>query len=57
MKTDWWELREDEKEIYLQIVTGDKNISSFDVFVTKWKNSGGEKITEEVREELGTSDN
>lgn len=57
MKTDWWKLREDEKEIYLQIVTGDKNISSFDVFVTKWKNSGGEKITEEVREELGTSDN
>ena len=26
MKTDWWKLREDEKEIYLQIVTGDKKL-------------------------------
>ncbi|MCR5103642.1 MAG: extracellular solute-binding protein [Eubacterium sp.] len=52
MKTDWWKLRDDEKEVYLQIVTGDKNISSFDVFITRWKNNGGKKITEEVREEL-----
>lgn len=52
MKTDWWKLRDYEKETYLQIVTGDKNISSFDVFVKKWNSSGGAQITEEVRQEL-----
>lgn len=56
MKTDWWKLREYEKETYLQIVTGDKNISSFDVFVKKWKSSGGTQIMEEVRDELGAAD-
>ncbi len=52
MKTKWWSLKESEKEIYLQIVTGDKNISYFDVFVNKWKTGGGNKITREVNEEL-----
>ena len=52
MKTDWWKLREEEKEVYLQVVTGDKNISAFDVFVTKWNISGGTTITEEVRTEI-----
>ena len=52
MKNNWWKLRESEKETYLQIVTGDKDISAFDLFVVKWNSSGGSQITEEVREEL-----
>jgi hypothetical protein len=52
MKTKWWSLCESENEIYLQIVTGDKNISYFDVFVNKWKTGGGNKITKEVNSEL-----
>ena len=52
MKSKWWSLTESEKEIYLQIVTGDKNISYFDVFVNKWKTGGGNKITKEVNLEV-----
>jgi putative aldouronate transport system substrate-binding protein len=52
MKTDWWKLREYEKETYLQIVTGDKSISSYDVFVKKWKSSGGSQITQEVQDSI-----
>ncbi len=52
MQSKWWSLCESEKEIYLQIVTGDKNISYFDVFVKKWKTGGGNKITKEVNDEL-----
>lgn len=52
MKTKWLSLCESEKEIYLQIVTGDKNISYFDVFVKKWQSGGGIKITNEVNDEL-----
>lgn len=39
-----------EKEYYLQIVTGERDIDAFDEFVTKWYENGGETITQEVRE-------
>ena len=46
----WWKLRQMEKEYYLQIVTGERDIDAFDEFVTKWYENGGETITQEVRE-------
>ena len=42
--------KEMEKEYYLQIVTGERDIDAFDEFVTKWYENGGETITQEVRE-------
>ena len=36
MGTQWWKLRQMEKEYYLQIVTGERDIDAFDEFVTKW---------------------
>ena len=50
MGTQWWKLRQMEKEYYLQIVTGERDIDAFDEFVTKWYENGGETITQEVRE-------
>lgn len=50
MGTQWWKLRKMEKEYYLQIVTGERDIDAFDEFVTKWYENGGETITQEVRE-------
>ena len=49
MGTQWWKLRQMEKEYYLQIVTGERDIDAFDEFVTKWYENGGETITQEVR--------
>ena len=48
MGTQWWKLRKMEKEYYLQIVTGERDIDAFDEFVTKWYENGGETITQEV---------
>ena len=52
MGTQWWKLRQMEKEYYLQIVTGERDIDAFDEFVTKWYENGGETITQEVREAI-----
>lgn len=48
MKDEWWKLRQLEEETFLKIVTGAAPIDSFDEFVTKWSEKGGEKITKEV---------
>ncbi len=52
MKDEWWQLRDMETEIYLEIVTGIKDIDAFDEFVEEWYKKGGEQITNEVREQV-----
>lgn len=49
METDWATLETMENEVYLQILTGDADISAFDDFVANWKALGGDAITEEVK--------
>lgn len=49
MKSEWWKLKVKEQNTFLQIITGDKDISYFDQFVTEWNNEGGNAITQEVR--------
>ncbi|WP_164775450.1 hypothetical protein [Paenibacillus glycanilyticus] len=34
--------------MYLQIIVGDKPVDAFDHFLLKWKELGGDSITEEV---------
>ncbi len=55
MASQWWKLRQMEKEYYLQIVTGERDIDAFDEFVTNWYENGGEVITQEVRDEVGAT--
>lgn len=57
MKTRWWKLEEMEKEAYLQIITGEKDLDYFDEFVEQWNDQGGNKITQEVRLAVAESDN
>lgn len=52
MKNEWWALKELEKNALLEIVTGVKDLDYFDEFVKEWKESGGDKITEEVAEQV-----
>lgn len=49
MKQEWWRLRKMEEECYLQIITGEMPIDSFDEFVEEWEANGGLKIVDEVR--------
>lgn len=50
MKTKWWNLRKKEKEMFLEIITGEKPLDYFDTFVKQWYEEGGETITKEVNE-------
>ncbi len=50
MTAQWWKLCQLEKEFYLQIVTGERDIDAFDEFVEKCYKDGGDTITEEVRD-------
>ena len=50
MQEEWWKLSKLEQEIFLQIVTGAADSSSFDEFVTRWHTEGGDRITKEVNE-------
>ena len=52
MSTNGWKLAEDEKQVFLKIITGEEDISAFDKFVQDWLEEGGEQITAEVRAEL-----
>ena len=45
-----------EEEFYLQVLTGDKSIDEFDDFVKKWNALGGEKITQEITEQIKDTD-
>ena len=42
--------QEMEKKIYLEIITGVKELDEFDRFVEEWMEAGGEQITLEVTE-------
>jgi putative aldouronate transport system substrate-binding protein len=48
MDVKWAELEKLENEVFLQIIVGDQPISAFDGFVQRWKELGGEQITQEV---------
>ena len=52
MQEEWWKLSKLEQEIFLQIVTGVADSSSFDEFVTRWHTEGGDQITKEVNEAI-----
>ncbi|MFC0213377.1 extracellular solute-binding protein [Paenibacillus chartarius] len=48
METKWAELQKLENEAFLKIIIGDQPVSSFDDFVAKWRELGGDRITKEV---------
>lgn len=52
MGSKWWKLEKLEEEAYLKIITGQEDLSYFDVFVKEWKREGGEQITREVEREV-----
>lgn len=52
MESTWWKLEELEKKAYLEIISGEKEVDYFDAFVEEWKAQGGEKITQEVQQEV-----
>ncbi len=37
-----------EEEIFIQVITGEKGLESFDEFVEEWYENGGAALTEEV---------
>lgn len=39
-----------EKQTFVQIISGQKPVDAFDEFVSQWKQSGGDIITEEVQQ-------
>lgn len=52
MKSHWWRLKAKEKEAYLKIISGEEDISYFDIFVKEWNEQGGQIITSEVSESM-----
>lgn len=50
MQSRWTNLKKLEDETFMRIVLGSAPLDEFDTFVEKWKDQGGDKITEEVRE-------
>ncbi|WP_429309991.1 extracellular solute-binding protein [Paenibacillus mucilaginosus] len=50
MESRWAALDKLENDTFLRIVTGEAPVDSFDSFVKKWKELGGEQITREVTE-------
>ncbi|MCR8658626.1 extracellular solute-binding protein [Paenibacillus endoradicis] len=50
MQTKWSNLKKLEDEAFLKIIMGSAPIEEFDTFVEKWKQQGGDQITEEVNE-------
>ena len=50
MREKWAELEELEKEAYLEIISGEKELDYFDTFVEEWMERGGAQITREVQE-------
>ncbi|HIW34894.1 MAG TPA: sugar ABC transporter substrate-binding protein, partial [Candidatus Paenibacillus intestinavium] len=50
MQTKWSNLKKIEDEAFLKIIMGSAPIEEFDTFVEKWKQQGGDQITEEVNE-------
>ncbi|WP_199613683.1 extracellular solute-binding protein [Paenibacillus alkalitolerans] len=52
MERKWENLQKLEKETFLKIVMGEKELDAFDQFVADWKAQGGDEITKEVQEEV-----
>ncbi|MDQ6420943.1 extracellular solute-binding protein [Paenibacillus sp. LHD-117] len=50
MESRWTNLKKLEDETFLKIIMGSAELSAFDEFVAKWKDQGGDKVTEEVNE-------
>ncbi|HHY58526.1 MAG TPA: hypothetical protein GYA08_24170, partial [Chloroflexi bacterium] len=46
----WSDLIDQESEVCLSIITGQKPMEAFDAYVANWKANGGEQITAEVNE-------
>lgn len=53
MRKYWPDLEQLEQTAFLEIVTGEQPIEAFDDFAGRWNQSGGLKITEEVRRLYG----
>lgn len=52
MEKRWTNLKKLEDEVFLKIILGTAPIDEFDNFVQKWKEQGGDQITEEVQATL-----
>lgn len=52
MKQEWWKLQKLEEETYLQIITGETSVDTFDEFVLEWEEQGGTTILKEVQQEV-----
>lgn len=52
MASGWWKLQELEKKAYLELITGEKDMSYFETFVEEWKEQGGEQILKEVQQQI-----
>ncbi|WP_163881293.1 extracellular solute-binding protein [Paenibacillus favisporus] len=50
MKLKWANLQKMEQEMMLKIIMGQASIDAFDQFVSTWKKTGGDEITQEVEE-------
>ncbi|HAJ37201.1 MAG TPA: hypothetical protein DCL15_16135 [Chloroflexi bacterium] len=50
MLSVWSDLIDQESEVCLSIITGQKSMEAFDAYVANWKANGGEQITAEVNE-------
>ncbi|RAP74681.1 extracellular solute-binding protein [Paenibacillus montanisoli] len=52
MERNWANLQKLETETFYKIILGDAPLNAFDQFVADWKAQGGNKIIEEITEEL-----
>lgn len=52
MELKWTNLDKIEQETFLNIITGNDDISAFDKFVENWKAQGGDEITKEISDIL-----
>lgn len=50
LESRWSNLQAMEEEVMLMIITGKSDISAFDDFVQRWRNEGGDKIIEEIKD-------
>lgn len=54
MSAEWWKLEALEKEAYLELIAGEKDMDYFEDFVQEWMEQGGEQILKEVAMQLET---
>ncbi|MNC55124.1 hypothetical protein D3C75_1046370 [compost metagenome] len=52
MALKWPTLTKMELEMFLKIITGEQSPDAFDSFVSSWKKTGGDTITDEVNKEI-----